>query len=378
MIIKFDIENDQYLEIEDLIKKGKYQDVIQFIKLSISNQLQEEKNQGIVNNKDSDRIPEKVFADITPDQIAAFVKNSEGIRNRLLQNVKHIEGLIITDDSDNKKTNVDFIWSFYNRFFPVKLAVVKLAQLITPEKPYCNLDEWREVATEAGQEYEKILGEFEIEIGYRRNQRMTIGLPTHYSILDGIKRKGARKRIEDKLSSSKNRFANQFVGRYNRKKNTLEGAPFLMDLISFKISGDECLISLTNLGKEFASLRNPLLNEDYSKIFSNDEVEIIYKKIIPQFKIEKQIIEIIINDLKNKKLTAEQCQSIFSDYEELILKFSLDKPEKLGIEGIKKKITEARIGTMGRLSELKIIDWEFINGKSHYSLNKEKMNLLGL
>ena len=48
MIIKSDIENEQFLEIENLIKKGKYQDIIQFIKISISNQLQEEKNEGIM------------------------------------------------------------------------------------------------------------------------------------------------------------------------------------------------------------------------------------------------------------------------------------------------------------------------------------------
>ena len=365
MIIKSDIGNEQYLEIENLIKKGKYQDIIQFIKISISNQLQEEKNEVAKNNS-----------------IEGFEEKSKSggmkeTNNLLQESLDHLK-LIETEDSDNKKKDVDFIWSFYNRFFPVKLAIVKLAQLITREEPYCNLDEWQEVATETGQEYKKILGEYEKEMEYGRNKKMSIGLPTHSSILEGITRKALKTRTEKKMNSSKNKFTNQFVGRYNTKEESLDGAPFVMDLISFKKSGNNFLISLTDLGKRLASAQNPILNDDYSKIFSNDEVKIIYEEIIPQFKIEKEIIQKIINDLKNKELTSKQCQSIFLDYQDEILKFSSNEPKKSDNEYIEKKITEARIGTMGRLSELKIVDWEIIKGESHYSLNKEKMNLLGL
>ena len=44
MIIKLDVDSDQYSEIEKLVKEGKYQDIIQFIKISIANQIQEEKS----------------------------------------------------------------------------------------------------------------------------------------------------------------------------------------------------------------------------------------------------------------------------------------------------------------------------------------------
>ena len=42
MLIKVDVDSDLYKKIENLIKEGKYQDILQFIKISISNQLQEE------------------------------------------------------------------------------------------------------------------------------------------------------------------------------------------------------------------------------------------------------------------------------------------------------------------------------------------------
>jgi hypothetical protein len=40
-------------------------------------------------------------------------------------------------------------------------------------------------------------------------------------------------------------------------------------------------------------------------------------------------------------------------------------------------ITEERIGTMGRLSELQIVNWDIDReGKSKYSLNKNRLNLI--
>jgi hypothetical protein len=367
MIIKSDIENEQFLEIENLIKKGKYQDIIQFIKISISNQLQEEKNEGTGKNNS--------------DDISEEISKKEGLEERqqvFQESLKHLK-LIKAKNSINFKKEVDFIWNFYNRFFPVKLSIVNLAQLITPEKPYCNLDEWQIAATEMGQTYRKILEEFDEEMDHKRDKKISIALPTHSSILNGIKRKGLRQKTEKKMNSSKNKFSNQFVGRYNVTKEFFEGAPFAMGLISFEKSGNNFLISLTNLGKEFASLQNPILNGDYFNIFSNEEVELIYRKIIPQFKKEKEIIEKIIKKLKNEELTSNELdKSIFSEYKELILKCSSDKPKKSDDEYVNKKIIEARIGTMGRLSELKIVNWKMVNGTSYYSLNEEKMNLLGL
>ena len=51
MIIKLDLESDQYSEIEKLANEGKYQDVIQFIKIAISNQIQEEKSEDSSHNE---------------------------------------------------------------------------------------------------------------------------------------------------------------------------------------------------------------------------------------------------------------------------------------------------------------------------------------
>ena len=56
--------------------------------------------------------------------------------------------------------------------------------------------------------------------------------------------------------------------------------------------------------------------------------------------------------------------------------------EKLKEDEVKKKkeekITQTRVATMGRLSEVKIVKWTVISSISHYSLNEEKMSLLDI
>lgn len=53
---------------------------------------------------------------------------------------------------------------------------------------------------------------------------------------------------------------------------------------------------------------------------------------------------------------------------ELLIYFINERPEF---------ITEERIATMGRLSELQLVNWEIDSqGKSKYSLNQEKYQIL--
>lgn len=366
MIIKFDVESDLYWQIENLIREGKYQDVIQFIKIATINQLEEEKSgstspEGRDNFQSSGTVKAKsvdTFTDYDSKKID-------------LANLQF-------EESEIKRKCKDFIWSFHNRFFPVKIAIFSLASLVTSEKPWYDLEEWKEIATISAQGWYKVLREFELENDFKMHQRMTIGLPTHNFELTRVKKKSEKLKLQKKIESSKNRFANQFVGRFNKKNETMEGACFLMNLISVKFSGSRCLVSLTKLGKKLALLENPLFKKDFTKVFSNEEVQLIHSEIISKFKTEQQIIKDIIEELKQKTLTSNQIQDIFTGYKKLIFEYASDKPEELDENQKKDKIIQVRVATMGRLSELKIVDWDVINSISHYSINKEKITLLGI
>lgn len=367
MIIKFDVESDLYQQIENLVKEGKYQDIIQFIKIAISNQLQEEKSDEIIEypiNRLSTTLERN---QTTPEN---SLKELEEIK-------KSLENFQFEKSEINREYD-DLIWNFYNRLFPVKIAIYQLAKMLT-EKKWADLEEWKEISVKVAQNWYKILREYELENEIKMNERLTIGLPTHEFELKKLKKKNEIIKMQKKIESSKNRFMNQFVGRYNKKTETFEGACFSMGFISGKLIGVNCFVSLTELGKQFALLENPIItNKKFNQVFSNDEVKLIYNKIIPQFKTESQIIKEVINGLKKKTMTSDEIQEIFTEYKKLILGYYSYEPEKLDIDKKKDKIIQARVATMGRLSELKIVDWQVISSVSHYSLNQEKAKLLSL
>ena len=371
MLIKFDIDSDLYKQIENLIKDGKYSDVIQFIKVATNNQLQEEKagNNPIKLIDESGKSFSENIGDIMKGTI---IEEQERLKKSLSE--------FVINESEIEKKDVDFIWSFYNRLFPVKIAIFQLANLVTPNEPWVDLDEWKETAVSMAQDWCRVLKENEIAEEIRMNEKLTIGLPTHPMELDKVKGKRMKAKLERKIASSKSRFMEQFVGRYNKKNDTFEGACFGMGLISVKITGTSSLVSLTDLGKEFALLENPIIhNRKMLHAFSNEEIKLIYKEIIPQFKAEQQIIKDVINELKNKSLTSDEIQKIFEGYKKFIFEYYSTEPEKLDAKKREEKITQSRVATMGRLSELKIVNWEIKErGISHYSLNQEKCQFLGI
>jgi len=363
MIIKIDVKSDQYSQIERLVKNGKYQDIIQFIEVAITNQIQEEGSEKNFN---------KQVTDLETTTIQT--QNTLDIFSKLQHSLKDFEFY----ESDIKKEYSDLIWSFYNRLFPVKIAIFQLAKMLEG-KSFVDLEEWKESSLELAQNWYKILREYELEKEIKMNERLTIGLPTHKFEILRLSKKSDKIKMQKKIESSKNRFMGQFVGRQNKKTGKFEGACFTMGLISIKIHGDECDVSLTELGKRFALLENPIMiSNDFSKVFSNEEVKLIYDEIFPQFKAETQIIKEVIKELKNKTMTSDEIQEIFRRYKKFILEYYSEEPEKLDSKKKEEKIVQARVATMGRLSELKIVDWKVISSISNYSINKEKMSLLNL
>jgi len=370
MIIKLDVDSDQYSEIEKLVKEGKYQDIIQFIKISIANQIQEEKS-----------------GNDEPIKLEKLSEVINVINNEFKKSHKELEKVLnetTFENSEMKKDEEPFIWSFYNRFFPIKIIIDQIANMIKQNEPWVSLEDLQDNATSNAQEWYKFLKEKEIEKELKSNQKLTVGLPTHPYELEkpGIKKREKNK-LEKKIISSKSRYRDQFIGRYNKKNEKFDGACFRMGLITAKIIGVKSFVSLTKLGKEFALEKNPIIeNKEISKIFSDEEVKLIYKKIISQFNVEKQIVEDIISELKQRTMTSNDIQKIFEGYKKLIFEYYPIDTEKLKKDEVEKKkeekITQTRVATMGRLSELKIVEWKIISSISHYSLNEEKIRLLGL
>lgn len=374
MLIKFDLESDLFKHIEELIKAGKYEDILQFIKIAISNQLQEEKAGTQVHE-----VFEESYVS-QPSKLAAEIGEQNKIIQAhledLLKNISHVKLPV----SDFEQEEISLIWSFYNRFLPIKIIIYQLADSVSPEQPWFDLEELRETAVIIAQDWCRVLKEYESEKQISRNKRLSIGLPLHPVELENLKRKKDVRKMENKITSGKKRFMNQFIGRYYKNDETFGGACFELGLISVKLAGNRGLVSLTELGKELAILENPILHErNFDKAFSNQEMKLIYKKIIPQFKLEKRLVDDVVNKLKIKKLGAKDTDPIFGEYEKEILEFYFNEPEKLTIKRKEEVVVQSRVATMGRLAELGIVNWDVDrSGYSHYSLNKEKAAFLGL
>lgn len=382
MLIKFDLESDLFKHIEELIRDGKYEDILQFIRIAISNQLQEEKA-GI----QSKQIRKQAYDSIKKSSIG-FEQQPEvflNLSHQLTQSLSKWKEL----ESDFDIGESSLIWSFYNRFFPLKIIVIQLAKLISPEKPWVDIEELKETAVLMAQDRCRILKEYESDKQVSRNKRLSIGLPLHPIELEGLRRKKDIRDMEERITSSKRRFMRQFIGRYYESKNDeyFSGACFDLGLMSVKLSGNKCLVSLTDLGKEFAILDNPIFHEvDFDKAFSDQEMKLIYEKVIPQFKIEKKIVDNVIELLKTKSsFYPKKIEPVFRKYENEILTFYYrKKSDGSFVKPLTQKkkddtIIAARVSTMGRLAEIGIVDWKVdSSGKSHYSLNKEKAAFLGL
>lgn len=350
VLIKIDIDSDLYKQIQKLIESGNYGDIYQFIKIAINNQIQEE-----ISEPSIDESLESSSRSIQ----SSMQESIWQIKNEL----KQLSGEIPLEKNEIEPEQSDLIWSFYNRLFPVKIIISKLAVMMKPEKPWVELGELQEAAFEVAEMYSEQLKDHEEEAQLSRNQKLSTGLPTPKSELRGLK--GAmRRKKEAKLTASKLRFTEQFVGKHVKKQPpSFKGACFEMGLMRVKFSGNSCLVTLSDKGVEFALLENPIIeNEKFDSAFSSEETEFIMEKIIPQFKLEFRIVQRILNELKGKNLTSDDIDKIFSD----------EKTKYYNKKGdVLQTIVQERVSTMGRLSELSLVNWQIDKeGKSVYSLVK--------
>lgn len=349
VLVKLDIDIDIVNRIEKLVREGKYSDFKQFLMLAINNQVEEESAETAELKISPNEFSKKQVA----ERLTGF-QNSQTIFNSL-SNL----GNITIEKSEFHPFVSEVIWHFYNRFFPIKLVTQNLAKMIVvDQKPWIELAEIQTAAFDFAEKLATKLKEVEISEKIPRNKKISTGLPA--SKLELIALRGmARRKKEDKLQRGRTRFMDQIVGKYNMKDKRFSGACFDLGLMAIKYVDGKCYVSLTELGKEFALFENPILNKNsFESAFSDEEVSFIFRKIYPKFRIEKKIVNQLIEWLKHESLTSSQINELF-------------KKEK------RQYFLEERIATMGRLSELQIVNWEIeSDGKSKYSLNPEKLNAI--
>ena len=222
----------------------------------------------------------------------------------------------------------------------------------------------------------------------------------------------------NKFNSSKDRFQNHFVGMseetWNKKQNSkpdqksienkkpaknengiayFDGALNAMGLANFVVekvdekddsSTYKIMVGITPKGAEFYRKRNPVLVNYMDRRGHVDvalfpsESTFIKNDIIPKFSLEEMFVSKIEREIKGKTLGAKEIDSAFVT---VVIDW-LQKEEKKdvkshwystinGIRSDESLITPWRVATMGRLSEMGIVNWiiERKTGSSQFSLH---------
>tara|TARA_Y100000590_G_C15746175_1_gene1022133 strand:- start:2692 stop:4134 length:1443 start_codon:yes stop_codon:yes gene_type:complete len=297
------------------------------------------------------------------------------------------------------KTNLDFsdaknalpydgyplIWSFYTRFFPVKISLIVLAEMIREQidskeinSGFVNYEAFQKrtydmacVVSEEIRKYEKLNK-------IPRNLKISTGLPFTSTNFPG--KTSEEEFIEKKkVESSKNRFTRQYLGRQN-KDGDVSGILNAGEFAQFIDSDTGLKIGFTTEGFEFYKLNNDIISElrddgQISKINSaltTAEQKFIISEIIPKFELESMIVNGIGNEFNNKdKIKAAD---IDTKIDEAIVNWEnlrgeeLQKQYKIYSKTDEKLTLVTRIATMGRLNELGFVKWNMeSDGSSSYN-----------
>ena len=303
------------------------------------------------------------------------------------------------------------LFTHYSRLLPAKIALMALGEKMISEKmtedqePYVNLKDFQVDAFDIAEEISSKLNKREKD--KNRNETITTGLP-----------KPPETMSEEEREKHSDAYKERYFGKI--RKNKESGKKFFDGLISalglvriFEVEQDdgrlETVITFSEKGKKFYLYDNPQFNYELDEAFYTDEKEFIIKELIPQRKLEYQLIEkalkiiekqngdSLIEDIESaflseiKKYLKENKGKLENNFEkrlddivkntEKILDAKKYVKDHEGEDGdefdenerISKKQTQIeaiRIATLGRMSELDLVEWNITNNQSSFAIGK--------
>jgi len=279
------------------------------------------------------------------------------------------------------------LFKFYSRFAPAKIVLCVLADLLrqNPSSNKINLKILRADAHDIASEIANKLIEFEKTNKIKRTRKVSTGFPKIRN--DVVKNVSIQKRFRD-----------QYVGRIRRdrkdKRHYFDGILAALGLAVVTRESNEIHITITELGREFYLLDNPILSGNYTQGLSRDEADFIIERIIPKLKLEKLFCDVAVQViqkyhydplLQQESITRVLDQEIIRVYNQFIKKYPEEanrfgflpivyrndiKTNQKLIDKIWEKYVEGwRVATMSRLAELKQIEWSIDrDGQSVFTL----------
>ena len=329
-----------------------------------------------------------------------FLKNNDFLDGEKLPNEFHYDGWPL-------------LFNHYSRIFPARVAVLALADCMSStDKEEVYFEKFTETAYDLCEEIAKKQIQREKENDISRENKTSTGLPKPPEKEDNLTEKEKEKQLE-----YENRYKEKYFGRVKRSREDgneyFEGLLSALNLIRAFKKNDELHVTFTKEGKKLFNEDNPTFNGDLSKVFSEKEGIFILKNLFSERKLEINLMKSAINLIKSKEGLNEEivgqldeafliqfeeyCDSnkkdrhverlrdIVETHKEILVKRKkaktdkktvTDKVEKEKLDRIIKKqtpIEAIRIGTMGRMAELNLVEWEISEGKSYFKPKNQKL-----
>ena len=280
------------------------------------------------------------------------------------------------------------LFTHYSRLLPVKIAITLLGNMVREQKsPVINYNDFRSRAYELAEEISKKLTVYEKENKKTRDEKISTGLPRP-SIINEVTAKQAL---------AEQRYKDRYFGKLKRSQDTgettFEGALMALGVIKIFAKKKDVLITLTDIGKKFYLLDNPIIKGTNFPAFSNEERKFLVTKIIPNRPLETELIKTATEIITYEDaLSTDITDTLDTEFENTLKNFVktsndkkftdkiqrdiIDKTAEIkkNNEGKQTPVEACRIATMGRLAELGVVSWNINrDGKSEYEIADKEL-----
>lgn len=269
------------------------------------------------------------------------------------------------------------LFRFYSRFFPVKIVITVLANMMYEKnQTKIKLEDFRMAAYDIAEEISWKIANIERDSEAPRNKKISTGLPKKAQASEDIVKK----------AQAQKRFKDQYIGRLRKnrvtKKEHIEGALGALELIYAFEENGKTYVTLTEKGRKFSLMPNPAIRGDFRDYaITKEESEFILSDLLPSLDLEKEFIDTAVRTIKKPNKKSRITDVLDEEFLKTIKKYKAKNPKKtkdfdlnilstLSDDATKRRIVGWRVATMGRMSELRMVNWEINEkGESQYSLN---------
>jgi len=343
-------------------------------------------------------------------------KDFEKIQEKMLEANNFLRETKFNEITDKELEQIVYdgwplISTNYSRLFPAKIAVVTLAEMVREQKsPLVDFEEFKIKAYDIAEEISSKLIQYETKNDKKRSEKKSTGLPKPYLL----------EKITSEQAIKEQRYKDRYFGKITKSKELetihLDGLLSALGLVKVFSKNKDTKITLTEMGKKFCLFENPVFKGKIDESLSKDESEFLSTKCIPQRPLEHEIVKNVIklvSETSHGKTPDMACdldrdclESIneflkskhIGKFEEKIKREVIGKSNEIAksnkeidkrianageikddvkaLKNMKKQtpIEAIRIATMGRMSELGIVNWKINeSGRSEYTIADQKL-----